>query len=105
MGLADDQRVRKALETWQPGYIDWWKAMGPEGFQNSPVYLRTAVGVGSEGWAKFGFVKMPEYRWGIFLAEPVPDIGAGSPLQLRSLPLTNFNGVERANTTRRGRAR
>jgi benzoyl-CoA 2,3-dioxygenase component B len=71
VGLADDLRVRKALETWHPGYIDWWKSMGPEGFQDSPVYLRTAVGVGSEGWAKFGFVKMPDYRWGILLAPAV----------------------------------
>ncbi len=69
--LAGDLRVRKALETWHPGYIDWWKSMGPEGFQDSPVYLRTAVGVGSEGWAKFGFVKMPDYRWGILLAPAV----------------------------------
>jgi len=71
VGLADDQRVRKALETWHPGYLDWWKSMGPEGFQNSPVYLRTAVGVGSEGWAKFDFVRMPEYRWGVLLAPQV----------------------------------
>ncbi len=71
VGLADDQRVRKALETWHPGYIDWWKSMGPEGFQNSPVYLRTAVGVGSDNWAKFDFVRMPEYRWGILLAPAV----------------------------------
>src|ERR1700710_659763 len=69
--LAHDLRVRKALETWHPGYIDWWKSMGPEGFQNSPVYLRTAVGVGSEGWAKFDFVRMPEYRWGVLLAPQV----------------------------------
>jgi benzoyl-CoA 2,3-epoxidase subunit B len=69
--LSSDQRVRKALETWHPGYIDWWKTMGPEGFQTSSVYLRTAVGVGSEGWAKFGFVRMPEYRWGILLAPKV----------------------------------
>jgi benzoyl-CoA 2,3-dioxygenase component B len=47
--------------------------MGPEGFQNSPVYLRTAVGVGSEGWAKFDFVRMPDYRWGILLAPQVED--------------------------------
>src|ERR1700710_906418 len=66
--LAGDLRVRKALETWHPGYIEWWKSMGPEGFQDSPVYLRTAVGVGSKGWAKFDYVKMPDYRWGILLA-------------------------------------
>ncbi len=71
VGLADDLRVRKALETWHPGYIDWWKQMGPEGFQDNLVYLRTAVGVGSEGWAKFDFVRMPEYRWGVLLAPQV----------------------------------
>jgi benzoyl-CoA 2,3-dioxygenase component B len=71
VGLAEDLRVRKALETWHPGYVDWWKRMGPEGFQNSPVYLRTAVGVGSEGWAKFDFVRMPDYRWGVLLAPAI----------------------------------
>jgi benzoyl-CoA 2,3-dioxygenase component B len=71
VGLADDLRVRKALETWYPGYLDWWKTKGPEGFQNSPVFLRTAVGVGSDNWAKFDFVRMPEYRWGILLAPQV----------------------------------
>ncbi len=71
VGLNDDLRLRKALEVWHPGYIDWWKQMGPEGFQDSMVYLRTAVGVGSEGWAKFDFVRMPEYRWGVLLAPQV----------------------------------
>src|SRR5271166_965861 len=71
VGLNDDLRVRKALETWHPGYIDWWRQMGPEGFQDRLVYLRTAVGVGAEGWAKFGYVRMPEYRWGVLLAPAV----------------------------------
>jgi benzoyl-CoA 2,3-dioxygenase component B len=69
--LNADQRVRKALETWHPGYIDWWKDMGPEGFQDSLVYLRTAIGVDPKGWAKFDYVKMPEYKWGILLAPAV----------------------------------
>ena len=68
VNLADDQRVLKALEQWHPGYIDWWKTMGPEGFQTSDVYLRTAVSIDPKGWAKFDYVKMPEYRWGILLA-------------------------------------
>ena len=34
------------------------------------VYLRTAVSVDAQGWAQFGDLRMPEYRWGIFLAEP-----------------------------------
>jgi hypothetical protein len=36
------QRVLKALEKWHPGYLDWWNDMGPDGFQESLVYLRTA---------------------------------------------------------------
>ena len=66
--LESDARLKRALEAWYPKYIDWWKNMGPAGFQDREVYLRTAVGVDAEGWAKFGYVKMPEYRWGILLA-------------------------------------
>ncbi|MCX7383778.1 MAG: benzoyl-CoA 2,3-epoxidase subunit BoxB [Alphaproteobacteria bacterium] len=72
VGLADDPSLRKALETWHPGYIAWWKDMGPEGFQDALVYLRTAVSVDPQGWAKFGFVKMPDYKWGVLLAPAVP---------------------------------
>jgi benzoyl-CoA 2,3-dioxygenase component B len=68
VNLASDSRVLKALEQWHPGYIDWWMTMGPEGFQTSDVYLRTAVSIDPKGWAKFDYVKMPEYRWGILLA-------------------------------------
>src|SRR4030088_3138944 len=42
--------------------------MGPDGFQQSLVYLRTAYSVDPRGWAKFDYVKMPDYRWGILLA-------------------------------------
>ena len=66
--LAGDARLKKALESWQPKYIDWWNEAGPEQTQNYEVYLRTAVGVDPKGWAKFGHVRMPEYRWGILLA-------------------------------------
>jgi len=78
--LNADARVRKALETWHPGYIDWWKDMGPEGFQEALVYLRTAVSVDPKGWAKFDYVRMPEYKWGILLAPKVEGrlIGFGS---------------------------
>ena len=68
VGLAQDARVLKALEQWHPGYIDWWNKMGPDGFQTSSVYLRTAVSIDPKGWAQFGYVKMPEYRWGVLLA-------------------------------------
>ena len=71
VNLSGDRQLLRALESWHPRYIDWWKEMGPEGFQDAEVYLRTAVGVDPAGWAKFGYVKMPEYRWGILLAPQV----------------------------------
>jgi benzoyl-CoA 2,3-dioxygenase component B len=73
VGLNADPRLRRALESWHPGCLDWWRERGPEGFQESLVYLRTAVSVEPEGWAKFGYVRMPEYRWGILLAPAVAD--------------------------------
>jgi len=77
--LGQDKRLLRALEAWQPDYIRWWKEMGPTDFLEREVYLRTAVSVDAEGWAHFDYVKMPDYRWGIFLADPVPDrrIGFG----------------------------
>jgi benzoyl-CoA 2,3-dioxygenase component B len=65
--LSSDVRLQRALEKWQPHFLDWWQEMGPEGFQAKDVYLRTAVSVEPGGWAHFDYVKMPEYRWGIFL--------------------------------------
>jgi len=65
--LASDRALQRALEQWQPNYIQWWHDMGPDGAQSFDVYLRTAVSVDPQGWAQFGYVKMPDYRWGIFL--------------------------------------
>ena len=72
VGLAEDLRLQRALEDWQPKFLDWWRDMGPHGYQAKETYLRTAVSVDAQGWAQFGYVRMPEYRWGIFLAEPEP---------------------------------
>jgi len=71
IGLSADKKVLKALEKWHPGYINWWNDLIPQKFQESMVYLRTAVSVDPKGWAKFDYVKMPEYRWGILLAPEV----------------------------------
>ena len=66
--LAGDRKLQRALESWQPNFINWWKTMGPA-VPTQDVYLRTAVDVGREGWAHFDHVAMEEYRWGVFLAE------------------------------------
>ena len=67
VNLSEDRTLQRALEQWQPNYLQWWDDMGPDGSQNFDVYLRTAVSVDPQGWAQFGHVKMPDYRWGIFL--------------------------------------
>ncbi len=80
--LSDDKKLQRALEAWQPSFINWWKEMGPSGFQADDVFLRTAISVEPDGWANFDYVKMPDYRWGIFLADAVPNrtIGFGDHL-------------------------
>jgi benzoyl-CoA 2,3-dioxygenase component B len=72
VNLKDNRRLLRALEEWQPRFLEWWHDMGPDGFQAKDTYLRTAVSVDAQGWAQFDYVKMPDYRWGIFLAEPEP---------------------------------
>jgi benzoyl-CoA 2,3-epoxidase subunit B len=71
VGLSDDPKLKRALENWHPGYIDWWKTAGPDGYLEEEVYLRTAVSVDPKGWAKFGYVQMPKYRWGVLLSPAV----------------------------------
>jgi len=77
--LASDKTLQRALEHWQPEFLSWWGDMGPDGSHGFDVYLRTAVSVEPGGWAHFDHVKMPEYRWGIFLNPREPDrkIGFG----------------------------
>jgi benzoyl-CoA 2,3-dioxygenase component B len=77
--LGANRTLQRALEHWQPEFLKWWHGLGPSDFNASDVYLRTATSVDAKGWATYGFVRMPEYRWGIFLAEPESDrrIGFG----------------------------
>ena len=71
--LGSDRTLQRALEQWQPNFINWWDDMGPEGTTDNEVYLRTAVSVDPQGWAQFGHVKMRDYRWGIFLNQGEAD--------------------------------
>src|SRR5918997_4706649 len=77
VNLSGDKRLQRALEKWLPNYLDWWREMGPEGFQDKDVWLRTAVSVEADGWAHFDYVRMPDYRWGIFLKPAEPDARVG----------------------------
>lgn len=71
--LAEDRRLQRALEKWQPGYQQWWAERGPADSASSEVYLRTAISVEPGGWANYGYVRMSDYRWGIFLAPAEQD--------------------------------
>jgi benzoyl-CoA 2,3-dioxygenase component B len=79
VNLSEDKTLQRALEHWQPEFLNWWREMGPEGSQGYEVYLRTAVSVHPSGWTHYEHVKMPDYRWGIFLNPQQPDrtIGFG----------------------------
>jgi benzoyl-CoA 2,3-epoxidase subunit B len=98
--LSTNKTLQRALEHWQPRFLDWWQELGPAVFQANDVYLRTATSVDREGWATFGMVKMPEYRWGIFLADQKPDrtIGFGDNM---GQPAWNVIPGEHRSTLRR----
>ena len=77
--LGSNRTLQRAMEHWQPEFLKWWEDLGPKDFQVADVYLRTATSVDAKGWATYGYVRMPEYRWGIFLNERDPNrrIGFG----------------------------
>jgi benzoyl-CoA 2,3-dioxygenase component B len=70
VNLSQNRRLQRALEKWQPNYLKWWTEAGPADYQADEIYLRTAISVDAKGWANFDYVKMPDYRWGIFLTPP-----------------------------------
>jgi benzoyl-CoA 2,3-dioxygenase component B len=71
--LSENRRLLKALESWQPKFMRWWHELGPVGFQRDDVYLRTAITTDIRRDSAWGHVKLPDYRWGIFLLDPDPD--------------------------------
>jgi benzoyl-CoA 2,3-dioxygenase component B len=77
VSLSTNRTLQRALEHWQPEFLNWWHGLGPSDFNANEVYLRTAISVDTKGWATFGYVRMPEYRWGIFLADPEEDRRVG----------------------------
>ena len=54
--LSSDKKLQRALEEWQPNFIKWWGAMGPEGFQQDDVFLRTAISVDGNDFSDGQFV-------------------------------------------------
>src|SRR3954470_22496410 len=95
VNLATDRRLQRALEGWQPKFLDWWRDLGPA-LAHRDVYLRTAVAVGRDGWAHFDRVPMQDYRWGIFLAERDPERRIGFGRHKGELAWQTVAGGERA---------
>ncbi len=105
VNLAGDRKVQRALEQWQPAFINWWDNHGPNWAANDDIFLRTATSANTDGWAVFDYVKMPDYRWGIFLADPIKDrkISFGEGVE-RVFPLHSTN-IDEITVVRRGRVR
>src|SRR5262245_34618240 len=98
--LTSDRTLQRALEHWQPQFLNWWKQMGPEGALDYDVYLRTATSVDREGWAQFGYVKMPDYRWGIFLNPAMPERKISFGAHKGDAPWQDVPGEFRSNLRR-----
>jgi len=98
--LAGNKTLQRALEHWQPEFRHWWGEMGPDGSQNFDVYLRTAVSVDPKGWAHFDYVKMPNYRWGIFLNAAEPDRKVNFGVHKGEAAWQEVPGEHRANLRR-----
>ncbi len=100
VNLSEDRTLQRALESWQPNFLGWWRDMGPDDSQNFDVYLRTAVSVDPQGWAQFGHVKMPDYRWGIFMNPAVADRAIHFGDHLGQAAWQDVPGEHRANLRR-----
>ena len=100
VNLGEDRTLQRALEGWQPNFINWWSDVGPEGSNNFDVYLRTAISVDPQGWAHFGYVKMPDYRWGIFMNPGDPERKIHFGDHLGDKAWTDVPGEHRANLRR-----
>jgi benzoyl-CoA 2,3-dioxygenase component B len=100
VNLSEDKTLKRALEHWQPNYVEWWKDVGPVGSNEHDVYLRTAISVDPQGWATFGHTKMPDYRWGIFMNDRIADRKVGFGEQLGREVWQEVPGEHRANLRR-----
>lgn len=97
--LSATPSLARALAHWQARFRRWWMERGPSHFQSHEVYLRTAVSVEPDGWARYAHVRLSDYRWGIFLSPVVRGrtIGFGD---LRGQPVWQQPPAEYASALR-----
>src|SRR3954453_13478793 len=63
VNLAGDRKLQRALEAWQPKFLDWWQNLGPS-IPTHDVYLRTATAVGRDGRGHLDTVQRDKPRGG-----------------------------------------
>src|SRR5665647_1678515 len=73
VNLAGDRRLQRALEGWQPKFLDWWKQLGPA-LPTKDVYLRTAIAVATDGNRRAQVDVLGWQRWAE-LFPPVEELG------------------------------
>ena len=104
VGLAEKPELRRSLEWFDLEFRKWWFDCGPAGIRDNEVYLRTPVGVDAGGWARYGFMPLSQYRWGVFQAPATPGrvalfgAVAGQPVW-QTLPQEHRNYVRKLLVT------
>jgi benzoyl-CoA 2,3-dioxygenase component B len=73
VGLDAEPALAATLARFRAGYMDWWRECGPQGFDAADCYLRMPVAADARGWAAYEYVKLPEFRWGVYQSAPVPE--------------------------------
>src|SRR6185295_9897722 len=72
VGLDEGSALAQTLAGFKTDYMKWWRECGPQGFDAAECYLRLPVAADARGWATYEFVKLSDFRWGVFQAAPVP---------------------------------
>ena len=71
VGLEGRPALAKTLAQFKGDYMKWWRECGPQGFDAADCYLRMPVAADARGWASYEYVKLPDFRWGVFQADRV----------------------------------
>ena len=67
------------LRRGNPNFLDWWMRYGADRRvprQGPDLPPHGGLAWRRDGWAHFDYVKMPDYRWGIFLSPREPETGS-----------------------------
>ena len=73
VGIEDGSALARTLAGFKTDYMKWWRECGPQGFDAAQCYLRLPVAADSRGWADYQYVKLEDFRWGVFQAERAPE--------------------------------